>query len=162
MGSCEYRWLCFAVGVSLLTGSFFSAGCRTMANDSLFTTSGPGWRVQQGQALWRPGRNYPELGGEVVVASHQDGRCSVQFDKTPIPLVLAQTRLTHWLIEFPARQMSFAGKDNPPPRFLWLYLRAALDGKSLPDDLHFSRKSDGGWKLENTKSGETLEGYLAP
>jgi hypothetical protein len=162
MGSRECRWLCFVVGVSLLTGSFFSAGCRTMASDSLFTTSGPGWRVQQGQALWRPGRNYPELGGEVVVASHPDGRCSAQFDKTPISLVLAQTSMTNWLIEFPPRQMSFAGKDNPPSRFLWLYLRAALDGKALPDELHFSRKPDGGWKLENTKSGETLEGYLEP
>jgi hypothetical protein len=162
MGSCEHRWLCFGVGLSLLAGSFLSTGCRTAANDSLFTASGPGWRVQQGQALWRPGRNYPELGGEVVVASHPDGRCSVEFVKTPIPLVLAQTSSTNWLVEFPPRQMSFAGKGNPPPRFLWLCLGAALAGESLPDDLHFSRKPDGGWKLENTKSGETLEGYLEP
>ena len=79
MGSSKHRWLSFAVGLPLLTGGFLSTGCRTVAYDSLFTTSGPGWHVQQGQALWRPGRNYPELGGEVVVASHQDGRCSVQF-----------------------------------------------------------------------------------
>jgi hypothetical protein len=133
-----------------------------MTNDSLFTTSGPGWRVQQGQALWRPGRQYPELGGEVIMATHQDGRCAIQFLKTPIPLVLAQTGPTNWVIQFPPRQMNFAGKNNPPPRFLWLYLHAALAGESLPEFLHFSRKPDGEWKLENIKSGETLEGYLEP
>jgi len=152
----------FVVGLSLLAGGFYSAGCRTGANDSLFTASGPGWRVRQGQALWRPGRNYPELGGEVVVASHPDGRCAVQFLKTPIPLVLAQTSSTNWLIQFPPRQMTFAGKNTPPSRFLWLYLRAALAEESLPSRLHFSRKPDGGWKLENTRSGETVEGYLEP
>jgi hypothetical protein len=28
--------------------------------------------------------------------------------------------------------------------------------------LRFERKPDGGWRLENTRSGETLEGFLAP
>jgi hypothetical protein len=118
--------------------------------------------VQQGQALWRPGRNFQELGGEVVVASHPDGRCTVQFLKAPMPLVLAQTSSTNWLIQFPPRQLGFAGKNGPPSRFLWLYLHAALAGESLPNRLHFARKPDGGWKLENKKSGETLEGYLEP
>jgi hypothetical protein len=149
-------------GLSLLIGGFLFTGCRTGTNDSLFTTSGPGWRVQQGQALWRPGRKYPELGGEVVVASHPDGRCAVQFVKTPIPMALAQTSPGRWHIEFPPRQMSFTGKNRPPTRFLWLYLHAALAGESLPGCLHFARKPDGGWKLENVKSGETLEGYLEP
>ncbi len=158
----ECRWFCLVVWWSLLAGGFFSAGCRTAATDSLFTAAGPGWHVQQGQALWRPGRNYPELGGEVVVASHADGRCAVQFLKMTIPLVLAQTSSTHWLIQFPPRQMGFSGRNSPPPRFLWLYLRAALAGESLPGLLHFSRKPDGGWRLENVKSGETVEGYLEP
>ena len=158
----ECRRLCLMVWLSLLAGGFLSAGCMTAANESLFTASGPGWRVQQGQALWRPGRHYPELGGEVVVASHPDGRCAVQFLKMTMPLVLAQTSSTHWLIQFPPRQMGFAGKNSPPPRFLWLYLRAALAGESLPGRLHFSRKPDGSWRLENVNSGETVEGYLEP
>jgi hypothetical protein len=145
-----------------MTVGLLSAGCRTGANDPLFTVSGPGWRVRQGQALWRPGRNYPELGGEVVVASHSDGRCEVQFLKTPIPLVLAQTTSTNWLIQFPPNQMGFAGRNSPPPRFLWLHLRAALAGESLPGLLRFSRNPDGGWRLENVRSGETVEGYLEP
>jgi len=158
----ECRWSCFVVWLSLLTVGFLSTGCQTGANNLLFRASGPGWRVQQGQALWRPGRHYPELGGELVVASHPDGRCAMQFLKTPLPMVLAQTSATNWLIQFPPRRMSFAGKNNPPPRFLWLYLHAALAGESLPNLVHFSRKPDGGWKLENVKSGETVEGYLEP
>jgi hypothetical protein len=154
--------LSIAAGLSLLAAGIFSTGCRTGANDRLFTVSGPGWRIQQGQALWRPGRAYPELGGEVVVASHPDGQCEVQFLKMTIPMVLAQSSATNWLIQFPPRHIGFAGRNSPPPRFLWLYLRAALAGESLPGPYRFSRKPDGGWKLENEKSGESVEGYLEP
>ena len=96
------------------------------------------------------------------MASDADGRCAIQFTKTPLPLVLAQTTRTNWLIEFPPRRMSFGGHRTPPTRFAWLYLHAALSGDSLPSTLRFQRKPDGGWRLENTRSGETLEGFLAP
>jgi hypothetical protein len=102
------------------------------------------------------------LGGELVMASHEDGRCAIQFTKTPLPLVMAQTTRTNWLIEFPPQRMSFAGRRAPPTRFAWLYLSAALSGESLPSTLHFQRKPDGGWRLENTRSGESVEGFLAP
>ena len=52
-------WLC-------LLG--LGSGCQT-ATQSLFTASGPGWHVQQGQALWRPQRGLPEFGGDLVLAS---------------------------------------------------------------------------------------------
>lgn len=138
------------------------AGCRTACETPLFTATGPGWRVQEGQALWRPGREFPELGGELVVASHEDGCCSIEFAKTPLPLVLAQTTHTNWLIEFPPRRMSFAGRHRPPSRFAWLYLSAALSGEPLPSGFRFRWKPDGGWRLENTRSGETVEGFLGP
>jgi hypothetical protein len=137
-------------------------GCRTTGKTPLFTAAGPGWRVQEGQALWRPGRQSPELAGELVVARHQGGCSSIEFAKTPLPLVLAQTSGTNWLIEFPARRMSFAGRNPPPPRFAWLYLSAAISGERLPSGLRFEKKADGGWRLENTRSGETLEGFLGP
>ncbi len=76
-------------------------------------------------------------------------------------LVLAQTTRTNWLIQFPAGRMSFTGHGRPPTRFAWLYLHAALSGEPLPAPLRFERKPDGGWRLENTRSGETLEGFLA-
>ena len=136
-------------------------GCQT-ATKSLFTVSGDGWHVQQGQALWRPGRQFPELGGELVVASHANGSCAIEFAKSPLPLVLAQTTRTNWLVEFPPRRMSFDGRWPPPTRFAWLYLPAALAGDLLPSSFRFQRKPDGGWRLENTRSGETVEGFLGP
>jgi hypothetical protein len=135
-------------------------GCRT-ATTPLFTVSGPGWRLQQGQALWRPRRGFPELAGDLVLASHQDGRCLIQFAKTPMSLVFTQTTPTNWLIQFPAGRRSFAGRRKPPAHFAWLYLQTALSGGRLPAPLRFERKSDGGWRLENIRTGETLEGFLA-
>jgi hypothetical protein len=147
--------------LALLTIALFSSGCQT-ATKSLFAATGPGWHVQEGQALWRPGREYPELGGDLVLASDEDGRCLIQFAKTPMTLVSAQTTRTNWLIQFPAGKMGFTGRRQPPVRFAWLYLHTALAGEPLPPPLHFERKPDGGWRLENTSSGETLEGFLAP
>jgi hypothetical protein len=148
--------------VFLLAVTLGGAGCQTSMQKSLFTVSGPGWTIQEGQALWRPGRHFPELAGEIVIARHGDGRCSIQFAKTPLPLMLAQTTGAHWLIQFPPRQMSFGGRGAPPRRFSWLYLRAALAGEALPKNLRFQPKPDGGWRLENTRTGETLEGFLTP
>ena len=148
--------------LALLIIAMLSSGCRTTTGASLFTTSGPGWHVQEGQALWRPGRGLPELGGDLVMASHEDGRCAIEFAKTPLSLVSVQTTRTNWLIQFPAGRMSFTGRRQPPVRFAWLYLPAALSGEQLPPPLRFERKPDGGWRLENTRSGETLEGYLKP
>jgi len=149
-----------ALRLVLLTVPMLSAGCRTASEAPSFTVTGPGWRVQEGQALWRPGRQFPELGGELVMASHEDGRYVIEFAKTPLPLVLAQTTRTNWLIGFPARRMSFAGRRPLPARFVWLYLPMALAGDSLPSALRFQRKADGSWRLENTRSGETVEGFL--
>ena len=86
----------------------------------------------------------------------------VQFTKTPIPLVLAQSDSVRWLIQFPPRQLSFRGTMPLSSRFLWLHLHAALSGQDLPHPLRFMRDSNGGWKLENSESGESLEGYLEP
>ena len=144
-----------------LAGLLFLCGCQT-SKQSLFTTAGPGWRVQQGQALWRPQRGTPEFGGDFVLASDDAGRCLIQFDKTPLSLVSAQTTATQWLIRFPQRQMTLSGRGSGPTRFVWLYLPDALAGKSLPPPLHFEHKPDGGWRLENSRTGETLEGFLSP
>ena len=138
------------------------AGCGTTHQAPLFIASGPGWHVQEGQALWRPRRGYPELAGDLVLASHADGRCLVQFAKTPMALVSAQTTPTSWQIQFPPRRLSFSGHGQRPSRFAWLYLQSGLSGEALPAPMRFERRPDGGWRLENSKSGETLEGFLAP
>jgi hypothetical protein len=145
----------------LLAGLIFIAGCQT-APQNLFTAAGPGWHVQQGQALWRPQRGLPEFGGDLVLASDDAGNCLIQFDKTPMALVAAQATTNRWLIRFPQWQRLFSGRGAAPAHFPWLYLPAALAEKPLPKELHFERKADGGWRLENFRTGETLEGFLSP
>jgi hypothetical protein len=150
-----------SLGSALLAILLLCAGCQT-ATKSLFTASGPGWRVQEGQALWCPGRDLPEIGGDLVLAMHEDGRCLVQFDKTPLSLVSVQTIRTEWLIRFPPRRMGFSGRGPGPTRFAWLYLHTALAGEPLPPPLQFERKPDGSWRLANPRTGETLEGKFFP
>jgi hypothetical protein len=145
----------------LLVGFMFLCGCQTTTHN-LFTASGPGWHVQQGQVLWRPERGLPEFGGDLVLVSDANGQSLIQFDKTPLSLVFVQTTPNRWLIRFPQRQMGFSGRGTGPTRFAWLYLPAALAGKPLPSPLHFERKPDSGWLLENSITGETLEGFLSP
>jgi hypothetical protein len=146
---------------SLLAFLMFCSGCQT-ATKSLFSVSGTGWHVQQGQALWRPRSGFPELGGDLILACDENGRCLIEFAKTPMSLVSAQSTRTNWLIQFPAGHMSFTGHQRPPTRFAWLYLHKALAGEQVPPPLRFERKPDGGWRLENARSGETLEGFLTP
>ncbi len=147
----------------LLAGLAFLCGCQT-STQSLFTTAGPDWHVQQGQALWRPKSGLPEFGGDLVLARDGAGRCLIQFDKTPMAILSAQTTSNRWLIRFPQRQMSFSGRGPGPTRvgFISLYLPTALAGNPLPKQLHFESKPDGGWRLENSRTGETLEGFLSP
>ncbi|HUA38527.1 MAG TPA: hypothetical protein VMA35_09075 [Candidatus Sulfopaludibacter sp.] len=153
----EGRALPISVALAVLV---FFCGCQTTQN--LFTASGPGWHVEQGQALWRPKSGLPEFGGDLVLASNPDGRALMQFDKTPLAMVFAQVTTNRWLIRFPQQQLSFSGHGLPPTRFAWLYLPAALDGQPLPPPLLFGHNPDGGWRLENTRTGEILEGYLSP
>lgn len=149
-------------GVALLVLVVFTTGCRTFGDASRISTAGPGWRVLNGQAVWRPSRNRPELGGDLLVARHENGSYIFDFEKTPLPITMGHTTSTNWLIQFPAQRFSFGGKGKPPLRFTWLYLGAALDDKPLPEPFRFQRKPDGGWLLQNTNSGESIEGFLTP
>jgi hypothetical protein len=149
------------VGSVLLVILVLCGGCQT-ATKPLFVVSGSGWRVEEGQALWRPRRGMPELGGELVRASDGQGRCLIQFAKTPMSLVSAQTTSNRWLIQFPPRGWAFGGRGRGPTRFTWLYLERALTGEELPGQLRFERKEGGGWRLENTGTGESVEGFLGP
>jgi len=136
-------------------------GCET-ARQSLFTASGPGWKLQQGQALWRPRRALPEVAGDLVFGAGPGGRWFLEFDKTPLTLVSAQSTSHRWLIRFPPRHLGFSGHPPPSKRFAWLYLPRALAGERLPAQFRFEKKPDGSWRLENTRSGELLKGFLAP
>ena len=145
----------------LISATAWLSGCQSPVH-SLFTATGPEWRVQQGQALWRPQRGLPEFGGDLVLASDPAGRHLIEFDKTPMNILTAQVTTNRWLIQFPQRNLSFSGFGQGSTRFSWLYLPLALEGRPLPNTIHFERTPDGGWRLENIRTGETLEGYLSP
>jgi len=136
------------------------SGCATTP-ENLFTVSGPGWTVEQGQALWTPRQGGPQIGGDLVLATDANGRALVQFEKMPMSLVMAQVTPDHWAIRFAQGGGFWKGHQPAPTRTIWLYLPAALVGKPLPKPLHFEQKPGGNWRLENTKTGEILEGFLS-
>jgi hypothetical protein len=67
-----------------------------------------------------------------------------------------------WQIEFIPEKRRFVGRGRAPVRFIWLHLLRALNGISLPVPFQFHKTAEGGWRLENTSTGEVLDGYLAP
>lgn len=136
--------------------------CQTVPRLAPVNFAEPGWKVQQGQALWKPSRTAPELAGELLVAHHLDGRALLQFTKTPFPFVIAQTtdNPKRWQIEIPPQNKIYSGPGNPPARLSWLQLAAALREKPLAKKWRFEKFPDGRWHLENQSSGESIEGFL--
>jgi hypothetical protein len=146
--------------LSLSAGLMFLCGCQT-APQTLFTVSGPEWHVQQGQALWTPRSGAPQFGGDLVLAADNTGRAYVEFEKSPLPIVSVQITPKDWTLNFQKLGGFWKGHQPAPTRTIWLYLPDALAGKSLPKPLHFEQQADGNWRLENPKTGEILEGFLA-
>lgn len=135
-------------------------GCRTPSEPAFPAPGGTHWHVQQGQAVWCPGRGRPELAGEVLVASASGNRWFTELTKTPLALVTASRSERRWRIAFPGAARRYAGRGAPPKRFLWLYLGPALAGETLPGEVTFERKPEGRWRLANPRTGESLEGFL--
>jgi hypothetical protein len=140
----------------------FCASCRSIAPVPPVDLSEPGWQIQQGQAVWKLGKNKPELAGEITFARHSDGRCLLEFSKTPFPLARAKIGVTRWEIEFPPQKLYFSGGGQPPVRLAWLQLMQALTEKPVAPPWHFELRPHGGWRLENPRQGESVEGYLEP
>ena len=162
-GIATSRILCArSLFVGILALALLSGGCLTSPDRTLFTTNGPGWTVREGQVLWKPAGHHPELAGEIVLAQNVDGRATLQFTKTLLPVMLAQSATNRWLIQFPSQKLGFSGRGRPPQRFLWLYLPRALAGGALPEKISFTRKPDGSWRLANRQTGESLDGFLTP
>lgn len=144
----------------LLAGLAILVGCRT-APPPPANFSEPGWKVRQGQAVWRGEHGASEIAGELLVATHTNGRVYVQFTKTPMTLVSAQSTGTRWFINFPPNGQ-WDGFGPPPSRVIWLHLAKFLDGSPPPSRWSWERKDDQSWRLENRATGESLEGFLTP
>ena len=140
----------------------FCPGCHT-ANPLLSADfSAPGWRVQPGQAVWKPSPNRSELTGDLLLATNANGSFFVQFSKMPFPVVTAQISGDQWQIEFGADKYSWHGHGAPPQRFGWFQLPRALAGESLARNWHFETVTTNSWRLENPRTGEILEGEFFP
>lgn len=135
--------------------------CRTAAPLPKIDLSEPGWTVQQGQAVWRANSTALEIAGDLLLATNADGRMLVQFTKTPFPMIVAQTAPGFWQIESPAQNKHHTGRGAPPERLLWFQLPRALSGSTLPHGWSW-RTSPDNWQLENSATGESLQGYLLP
>ena len=122
--------------------------------------SAAGWQVQQGQAVWKPQKNAPELAGEILIATNAlNHRAIIQFTKTPIPLVVAQTTSNSWQIEIPAQKKFYSGYGRPPARLGWFFLPGALAGAAPRQPWSFTRDGEK-WVLENGSTGQRIEGFI--
>jgi len=147
--------------LALLIAAFI-CGCSTTPPLPPADFSAPGWRVQQGQAIWKPSSNRPELAGDLLLATNANGNFFIQFSKIPFPLASAQISGDQWQIEFGAGKFSWHGSGTPPVRFVWFQLPRALLGKNLDDNWQFANATTNSWRLENPQTGETLEGEFFP
>lgn len=136
----------------------FCAGCRTAAPLPPADFAAPGWHLQQGQAIWKPGGRRSELAGDLLVATNANGNFFVQLTKDPFPLATAESVDGRWLIEFGADEHFWRGRGEPPARFVWFQLPRALLGEKIAGNWHFENLTTNSWRLENKRTGETLEG----
>ena len=148
----------FLLGIFSLLGT----GCQTVPPFAQVDFNDKVWRIEHGQAAWKPGRDNPEIAGDLTVARHPDGRTLAQFTKTPFPFVIAQTSTNGWQIEFVAFNRTLRAPGRPPGRLGWLHLVHCLDGSPPPTSWSFHRLADRQFRLDNPSSGESLEGYLNP
>ncbi len=146
--------------VCVVSAAVSFAACRTTSPLPPVNLAEPGWTLRQGQAVWRPRSRAPEVGGELLVAAHQDGRTMLQFTKTPIPLLTARTTSNTWEIHFVPENRIYSGRGLPPTRLGWLQLARCLNGISPSPSWRWQQLEEGRWHLENPTSGERLEGFL--
>jgi hypothetical protein len=153
----------FAAGfLALLVAMTGITSCRTAKPLPSADLSAPGWQVLQGQALWKPDRTRPEVVGDLLLATNAAGDCFVQLNKNPFPVVTAERLGERWQIQFGAGDYSRRGFGAPPDRFSWFQLPCALSGGRPGGDWRFENMASNACRLENAKTGETLEVVIIP
>jgi hypothetical protein len=135
-------------------------GCRTIGPLPAVDINQPGWTVRQGQAVWKSKAAAPEIAGELVLATKPDGSSFLQFTKTPLPFVVAQTTGNSWQIQFVPQNRTFSAPGKPPARLLWLQLPRCLLGQCDEKRFEFTTMKSGNRLLRDRKTGESIEFYL--
>jgi hypothetical protein len=147
---------------TLLLALLFCVSCRSLPPLPPADLSAPGWRVQQGQALWKPTKSRAELAGELLLATNANGNFFVQFAKTPFTLATVQRIDDRWQIDLGSGDYRRTGRGEPPSRFAWFQLPTALAGSSVSSHWSFDHITTNSWRLENHRTGESLEGGFFP
>jgi hypothetical protein len=158
MGLMAHRFSPPVMGMLLLLSV---AGCGTMPPLPPANLKEPGWVVRHGQAVWRLPKGKPDIAGELIVATRDRNQSFVQFSKNPFTLVTAQATADGWAVQFPPENKHYSGRRAPPLRLIWLYLPRVLTGEPPPKNWSWHMDTNG-WRLENYKNGESLEGYFDP
>jgi hypothetical protein len=152
-----FGWITLIVPlIALLTG------CRTAHPLPPVNLSEPGWTIHEGQALWRANKDAPEIAGELTVATHGGNSSFVQFTKTPVPFIVAQSGSNSWQIHSVPDNRTYSGHGPPPARLFWLQLPRCLAGEPPPKKWRWETLPNDRWHLYSLSTGESLEGYLAP
>jgi hypothetical protein len=154
-GAIRLWLLAISAGAFLLLPG---TGCRTARPLLPVDLTEPGWRLEQGQALWQFKRGAPEIAGEFLIATHPDGRSLVQFSKTPFPIFEGTVSPAGWSAHIAPEGRRFSGRGQPPGRLIWLHLPEALRAGALPVPWEFALTPEGRWTAVNSRTGERLEG----
>jgi len=139
----------------LLLGLILLVGCRT-PHFAPVDLSAPGWKTRTGQAIWRPDRSKPEIVGDLVIASDQDGNAYLQFSKA-FPIVSARLTPDAWQIEFSPQNKRYAAPGKPPSRISWLQLLRTWTGAEIPTNWAISERQSDSITLINDQTGEQIE-----
>jgi LysM domain-containing protein len=119
-----------------------------------------GWKILQGQAVWKAKEDAPEIAGDLVMATNADGRTFVEFTKDPLPLMVAETSTNSWQIEFVPQNRSLSGRGKPPARLGWLYLAGCMGGLPPPKHWRLQQTHYNRWRMEHPDRGEVLDWLL--
>lgn len=138
-------------------------GCGTLVPLQTMNRGEEGWKLQQGQGIWKGENAADELVIGFALATHPDGRAQLQVFKEILLLATVQIGSSHWVVDEPLRKRRVSGRVvdgealRPPTREAWLQLVLGLSGSTI----------DGAWKLErngtervlfqNSATGERME-----
>lgn len=150
---------CFRLMMTL--AAFVAVGCTTLPPMHPVDVNGPGWTRRHGQAVWRFGKNAPEIVGDLMVAVNDDGSMFAQFSKSVVNVATAQTDHQQWVLDLPMFDRTLTGRGAPSDRFALFQFDEILLGVPLPGHWEYAAE-DESWRLFNSRTGEYMEGYWDP
>jgi hypothetical protein len=137
---------------------FFCCACATLPPFPAVDLSNAGWQTKQGQAIWKPRKNAPELAGDLLVAVNRSGAAMAQFSKT-LPIANVQITASGWEASFGPEGKRYSSRGKPPSRIVWFELIRALRNEPLQRGWSLKANSQDHIALESS-SGESLEVFF--